>query len=144
MLVYFAFALQNVTLSDRKQGLTIDHCARHIWPQSWGYAFEPRGVGRLDFMGRMERFDEDWAKLVAALEARTAGGVAPPTPARMTRPNVQRHVHRRVHAEYLKEGGEGYAALAREPFLTRALAWDQECLWGTVNAREEPKQRKDT
>ena len=46
----------------------VNRCARHMWPQSSGYGFDPaRGPTRLHFVGRVEQFQHDWARLLTRL-----------------------------------------------------------------------------
>tara|TARA_B110001452_G_scaffold153208_1_gene127467 strand:- start:1659 stop:2531 length:873 start_codon:yes stop_codon:yes gene_type:complete len=130
VLYYAEMALRNLTLSDNPSGRTIDSCARHLWPQGWGYAFDPRGAARLDFVGKMETFEEDWTALEAALRARAAGQAE----TQRTKPAAHKHVNSRRHATDLKQGGDEYALLEQDPLVRRALAWDRECLFGAAQS----------
>lgn len=132
-VLYFAeMALRNLTLSDHPRGRTLDTCARHLWPQGSGYAFEPRGAARLDFVGKIETFEEDWAVLEAALRARAAGQ----SEAQRKKLAPPKHLNRRKHAAELLQGGNEYALLEQDPLIRRALAWDRECLFGAAQRQE--------
>lgn len=53
---------------DRQKGNdTLRRCMRHLYPQSAGYGWHASGLRRLHFVGRMERFIDDWRRLLLML-----------------------------------------------------------------------------
>ena len=94
-------------------------CARHIWPQSVGYAFDSQGASRLHFVGRIERFREDWERLLTVL-----GDDANHTAFRKL---VTRKVNRRSHPPALSQGGLEWGKLRQEPLVRSWLQHDYDC-----------------
>ena len=84
-------------------------CSRHIWPQTAGYGFDDQGARRLQFVGRIERFREDWERLLTVL-----GDDANHTAFRKL---VTRKVNRRPHPAALGKGGSEWSKLRQEPLV---------------------------
>mgnify|MGYP006188326177 FL=1 len=91
----------------RKESLR--RCARHIWPQTAGYGFDDQGASRLQFVGRIERFREDWERLLTVL-----GDDANHTAFRKV---VTRKVNKRPHPAALGQGGSEWSKLRQEPLV---------------------------
>ena len=84
-------------------------CSRHIWPQTAGYGFDDQGTSRLHFVGRIERFREDWERLLTVL-----GDDANHTAFRKV---VTRKVNKRPHSAPLGKGGAEWSKLRQEPLV---------------------------
>ena len=84
-------------------------CSRHIWPQTAGYGFDDQGASRLQFVGRIERFREDWERLLTVL-----GDDANHMDFRKL---VTRKVNRRPHSAALGKGGSEWSKLRQEPLV---------------------------
>ena len=89
-------------------------CSRHLWPQAAGYGFDGQGASRLQFVGRIERFREDWERLLTAL-----GDGANHTAFRKV---LTRKVNKRKHAAALWQGGSEWRKLRQEPIVRTWLA----------------------
>ena len=89
--------------------LDMRRCARHIWPQTAGYGFDDQGARRLQFVGRIERFREDWERLLTVL-----GDDANHTAFRKL---ITRKVNKRPHPAALHKGELEWSKLRQEPLV---------------------------
>ena len=89
--------------------LDMRRCSRHIWPQTAGYGFDDQGARRLQFVGRIERFREDWERLLTLL-----GDDANHTAFRKL---VTRKVNKRPHPAALHKGELEWSKLRQEPLV---------------------------
>ena len=100
----------------------VNRCARHMWPQSSGYGFDPaRGPTRLHFVGRVEQFQHDWARLLTRLGDREHTA--------FNRLKI-RHVNYRPIVHELAPSSPGRRRLERNPLVARWLAADRACGFG--------------
>ena len=93
--------------SERKRNMR--RCSRHIWPQTAGYGFDDQGARRLQFVGRIERFREDWERLLTVLSDDANHTTF--------RKLVTRKVNRRPHPAALGKGGSEWSKLRQEPLV---------------------------
>jgi hypothetical protein len=63
--------------------------ARHLYPQTSGYGFDPvRGFRRLGFVGRLEEFGPEWVRLLSAVTRQT-----PASGGWRTKQDLKTHAH---------------------------------------------------
>lgn len=102
----------------------VRRCARHMWPQSSGYGFDPaRGPTRLHFVGRVEQLRSDWERLLARLG----------DPAHKAFDRLKtRHVNQRRVVQKLAPSSPGRLELERHPLVAKWLAKDLACGFGAA------------
>ena len=67
-MAHSRIVFQRCSSRDRQKGrATLRKCMRHMYPQGAGYGWHPLGVRRLQFVGQMEHFVDEWRRLLRRL-----------------------------------------------------------------------------
>jgi hypothetical protein len=102
-------------------GFNTTDCAKHMFPQGSGYAFDPAGTGRLHFVGRVEHLRDDWQRLLTLLGDSTAH--RPPS---IPKRNARDHSRGNPDSPFAP-GGAAWRALEASPLVQRLTAYDRAC-----------------